>query len=334
MKILALSLIFAIVPGAACMAQGTALVYDSQVQSSINNGFNNISGLMGNLIGRVGDVNNSVNSLGGKLDAQLRAIDKMASDQLEQLQKMVKALEDTAEDIHETVGALGKPKDEKPGQYGDMIRSVNDLRNSNEFNVTSSHYDKITSPTDPTKAFTAKGDDLLPSSIGSKFTYHNPDTKKDEQIDRNKDLYRMPVVALSAVNDYYTVREIALKRRKALQSLLTDTLDDLKNATNFAQVAKLSPLVQVIEGQIQSCNHDINTAYNDLAARGLQMYALNSIKTTAEMEPQTYQTQKKNDDTQKKLDDFNANKGKPLPDLGNGSVSLGSNNSYFPWYSR
>ena len=333
MKTFPFVLTFALLPCAASFAQ--TAVFDLNVFNALNNVNNNVSALNGNMAnlgGKIDSVNNSVNSLGGKLDAQLAAINRMSDQQLEQLKKMVTALEDTAKDIHDTVGKLGDPGAEQSGHFDDMENSIKDLKNNHKFVDTKFYDSNITSPNDPTKAFSATGDGLLASSIGDKFVYYNPDTKANESISRNKDLYRLPVASLSAVRDYYEVRKNALSRRDALQGLLADTLNELQHAQNFAQVTKLGPLVEVIWGQIQSCNHDINTAYNDLVARGLQVYALNSIKSTADLEPQTYQSASKNKKLADTMDQY-TKQTLGLPTAGGSAIQLDKTGSYFPWYS-
>jgi len=131
-----------------------------------------------------------------------------------------------------------------------------------------------------------------------------------------------------AIKDYFRVRDIALTRRDALQGVLSDALDQLNNAQDFATVAKITAVIQALQSQLQACSDDINNSYNDTAVRGLQAYVLSSVKTKADAEPRMAAQGSK---LQSAID---AAKTPPKP-LNNGAgtvdYSTPDNASYLPW---
>jgi len=136
--------------------------------------------------------------------------------------------------------------------------------------------------------------------IGSSFTIDTQE--KDDKgatksvtktINRDASLYAGPVDELASVRSYFDLREKTISRREQLQSLLQDTLDDLRNSKDFATVAKDAALAEAIESQLKACNDDLNTVFNDTAVRALQNFAMSQIQTAATSESMNAQMQSK-----------------------------------------
>jgi hypothetical protein len=122
------------------------------------------------------------------------------------------------------------------------------------------------------------------------------DPKKDppkETVHRNPRLYVSAVNQLAAVKHYYQIRDAAIARRTKLHQLLSDILVNIRDAKDFANLGKLKALADLIEGQLAFTNQDINGAFNDVAVRGVQMFAISQMKQTAEQEKQEYEMMKK-----------------------------------------
>jgi hypothetical protein len=72
------------------------------------------------------------------------------------------------------------------------------------------------------------------------------------------------------------------------------------NSDDFANLAKQTALVEVIQGQLQVCSDDINNAFNDTAVKGLQVYAYSQVRSKGDAEPALLEAEEQKD----KLDDI------------------------------
>jgi hypothetical protein len=115
----------------------------------------------------------------------------------------------------------------------------------------------------------------------------------EKKVARDPKLYVSATNQLAAIDDYFTIRNVAVTRRYELQKLLKEIVEEIKNAQNFASLGKLTALADLIEEQIQICNDDIHGAFNDVAVKSLQMFAMNQLKETAEQEKLKYEMEQK-----------------------------------------
>jgi hypothetical protein len=163
----------------------------------------------------------------------------------------------------------------------------------------------------------------------------NPEAKPPvEEVSRDPRLYVSAVNQLAAVKHYYEIREKAVTRRKDLQQLLSDILIGIRDAKDFAHLGKLTALANLIEGQLKMCNDDIHGAFNDVAVRGVQMFAISQMKQTAEMEKQQYEMNRKLSqvtemtDKLDELEDSTPGTGSPTTGFGTGVSATG----FLPWH--
>ena len=155
-----------------------------------------------------------------------------------------------------------------------------------------------------------------------------------EDVARDPKLYVSAVNQLAAVKSYYQIRESALTRRKDLQQLLSDILVSIRDAKDFASLGKLTSLANLIEGQIDICNDDINGAFNDVAVRGVQMFTMSQMQQTAAQEKQQYEMNKKLSQAQKVTDDISTIAGGSGSTTGGGSTATISGGGFLPWPIR
>lgn len=152
-----------------------------------------------------------------------------------------------------------------------------------------------------------------------------------EDVARDPKLYVSAVNQLAAVKHYYQIRETAITRRKDLQQLLSDILVSIRDAKDFANLGKLTALANLIEGQIDICNDDINGAFNDVAVRGVQMFTMSQMQQTAAQEKQQYEMNKKLSQAQKVTDEIGKIAGDPASTTGGGSSATSSGGGFLPW---
>lgn len=255
-----------------------------------------------------------------------------AKDQLAVLRQAFTDKDGMQQTLNDIKSSFGNPKDVDKGKFNDLRRYVDDWRDMDAFSKDPSP-DDIPIPTgrraDGSKAFTATAGGLLPA-VGRTFIALSPD--KDGKLvtkDRTPELYQAPVIALGAVSDYYKLRSTTLDRKKDLQNLLYDTLAELRDAKDFATLDKYNALLSVIDGQLRACNDDINNGYNDAVMRGMQVFAMNQIKQTADNEPTTDDMKTKKDTIDKSVSEWSSSNPPNVPKPPTPPTPV---TSALPWY--
>lgn len=255
-----------------------------------------------------------------------------ARDQLAVLKQAFTDKDGMQQTLNDIKTSFGNPQDVDKGKFNDLRRYVDAWRDMDAFSKDPSP-DDIPIPTgdqaDGSKAFTATAGGLLPS-VGKKFTALSPDKDgKTVTKDRSPELYQAPVIALGAVSDYYKLRSTTLDRKKDLQNLLYDTLAELRDAKDFATLDKYNALLSVIDGQLRACNDDINNGYNDAVMRGMQVFAMNQIKQTADNEPTTDDMKTKKETIDKSVSDWSSSNPANVPKPPTPPTPV---TSALPWY--
>lgn len=170
--------------------------------------------------------------------------------------------------------------------------------------------------------------------IGTTYKTDKGDTVK-RGTSTNKDVpptdYSLEAMTNDAVRDYYRVRDVSLSRRQDLQSVLSDAMDQLNKAQDFATVEKITAVIQALQSQLQACSDDINNAYNDTAVRGLQSYLLSSVKSKADGEPRMASM---NDKLQAAMDAAKSHPTPPASPPSNADYTSSNSSdtgTYLPW---
>jgi hypothetical protein len=235
-----------------------------------------------------------------------------------------------AKKVQQISDVLGDPdSSDAKKNFSKLISRVNDWINDGKLPDNPKYDSGIDDPTskdDGEKAFNTTADGLF-ESIGSTY---KPDPNKSDTEPREKKLYVGAVNQLAAVNHYYTIREAAIDRREKLQELLKDTLDEIHDSKDFATLLKQTALVESIESQLKVCNDDINTAYNDVAVRSIQMFTMSQIKTIADNEPINKQLKDKTDSSTDLTPTKVTTGGSGTTTGGTGGTGS-STTGFFPW---
>lgn len=242
------------------------------------------------------------------------------------------AINEATDNIKDLNKRMGDPSSVKPTAFNDLRDRVKDWINKGAFPDPPKYDKSINDPTsssDGDQAFSKATIGGLFDAIGDTF---KPDPTKSDTEPRDPKLYVGAVDELAAVKHYYEIREAAIDRRKQLQDLLYDALDEVRKAENFATLQKQTALVEAIEAQLKACNDDIATAFNDTAVRGIQVFAMSQIKTAADNEALGKQMSKQADSLTDMKDKTDPTK------VGSSSSSTSSTSGYtsgfLPWHSK
>jgi hypothetical protein len=243
------------------------------------------------------DLSSKLSDISGKADAMITA----AGNQLAALQKL--ATDDTVNRVATSVDNLNKTISGLSTIIGDPSKDPQNVNKSGYNRLKDQvqnwidngslgdppKFDNITAPTSPTDAsqvYNATGGNLFTAITGS-VKYSAPtqaDPKATKTDPRDPTLYVGQQAELAAVAQYYNVRQAALDRRSQLQTLLKDTLDALQNSNDFATLAKQTALAEAVESQLKAVNDDLNTSFDDVAVRSLQIYAMGQVEQSASNE--------------------------------------------------
>ncbi|RBP48144.1 hypothetical protein DES53_101944 [Roseimicrobium gellanilyticum] len=241
------------------------------------------------------DANKSLTNIDTLLDSINTAIGQQKDETKGLLEDIKEEAKKTTERLDDLLERIGNPADVDIGDRTDeLIEHVNNARDKGlEFPRP-----PVEDPDD--EFFNDDGDGMI-KSIGTEYEYQPPGggDKRTEQRDRTR--YIGEAEQLKAIRQYYEVRDAAVERRAALLDILADVLDDMKdNTDDFANLAKKTALVEVIQGQLQVCSDDINNAFNDTAVKGLQVYAYSQVRSKGDAEPALLEAEEQKD----KLDEI------------------------------
>lgn len=268
MKAALLIFFAALMPTVVCRGQAAA-VYDDLVYKRVGDAVTQLITANANLV-----------KLLSTADDQLNELKKFTGDTT----AIKNAIEEQVDVIKQVQGVIGDPDAVKPAGYNTVRDKVQAWIDDGKLPDPPKYDKDITDPTSPgdgDQAFSKATAGGLFASITDKY---KPDPTKDDTQPRDPKLYTGAVNELASVKEYFQNREASLKRRDDLQSLLKDTLDDVKNAKDFATLEKYSVLLEAIQAQLKACTDDMNASFNDVAVRAVQMFAMSQIKQTADNE--------------------------------------------------
>lgn len=332
MKTSVLLIASVLLPFGLCSGQAPAPVIDSSVLSAINS--------------LKTDSNTALSAANLALDKLVKFASDYGTgsgsrfpDDVRKIRDVLTGVDDgLTKKIQKISDVLGNPADPKTMKNFDDVKTVIQHWIDDGKLPDNPKYDKgiddPSGPDDGAKAFSTTGDGLFNfnidghADIGSTY---KPDPNKTDTEPRDKKLYVGAVNQLAAVKHYYDIRDEALKRRDDLQSLLKETLDEIKKSEDFATMAKQTALIETIQSQIKVCNDDINTAYNDVAVRSLQTFTMSQIKTIADNEAMGKQLK---DRTDKAKDLTPAKASAGSGGSGGGSGSGTTSGGFFPWVTH
>lgn len=272
MKTPILLLSMALIPAAWSHAQapaGAQVVYDAQL----------------------GTVNTNLTSI----DDKLKTISEDVAQQLEiakedtqSMEDIKKGVQDTVERLDSLLERIGNPADVNMDKAGDLRDHVS--------NALSDGLKERPEVKPPGKdIFDETGDGII-KPLGSSYEYRPSGGGDARNENRDVTRYVGESEQLKAVEEYYRVRDAAVERRTELLKILNDVLEDMQNnSDDFAHIAKQTALVDVIQGQLQVCSNDINNAFNDVAVKGVHVYALNSLRSKGDAEPAMLEAKEQQD---------------------------------------
>lgn len=263
---------------------------------------------------------------------KLEEIRKLADEQLkkaneatEDISKIEEHTEKMQKSLENLEDAFGHPKDHK---FNGKLE-INGARQDLEGAIADGLKERPNVNKNDKSIFRETGGGII-EAVGEK--YLEADKKDPKEKPRKTQDYVGEAEQIKAVNEYYRIRDAAVERRKKLLEVLQDVLEDMdhppSDKDNFARLAKQTALVNVLQGQIELCSNDINNAYNDVAVKGLQVYALNSVKDKAKAEPMLASTEQAIEDAKNAI---NAPL-KEIPTETAGAPLTGSSGgSWLPW---
>ena len=98
----------------------------------------------------------------------------------------------------------------------------------------------------------------LMEPIGSTVT-----TKDGTVMDRDPEKYRMDAAVQAQVDEFNSVREKVLQRKKLLLDEIKEVTQDMQDATDLASIQKYQGMITILYGQVEECNQSIHIAQAD-----------------------------------------------------------------------
>jgi hypothetical protein len=90
-------------------------------------------------------------------------------------------------------------------------------------------------------------------------------TKDDNTVvNRDPEKYRMESAMQAQVDEFNSVREKALERKKLLLEEIKEVTQDMQEATDLASIGKLQSMITLLYGQVEECNQSIHIAKGDV----------------------------------------------------------------------